>query len=237
MGLENTQRSCTFIRIRYGKMPVRVKEPTKTSVEYEYTRGPNAGKIVHEELFDKLTGKIIDIYWREHKEYGRTWCVLVQDKDEEMFQLEFDYSSRYTSGFFTRLENCDLSREISFRTFAIKDDETGKLKYYGTIEQDGEKITPKYTKENPNGLPPMEKKFFNGKEQWDSFEQTEFFRKLIEKLRPVFQRNIGRAAKHEEPHYEPEVRSNFDGPPPHTEEDHSDFNLPDAYPDAADLEF
>lgn len=207
MGVKRNSNAITFIRIRSGLMPIQVPSPTKISVEYEIQKGPNAGKKVQEELYDELEGKILDIFPRDHNEYGRSWCILVQDDEEEMFQLEFPNASRYMTGFFTRLENCDLGKPVSFRTWSIMQD-NGKYKFYGTIQQDGQKISQKYTKDNPNGMPDLAKVVFQGKEQWDSFARDQFLAKLVENLRPLFKQNIGRAAEHK-PETPPSGQPNY----------------------------
>lgn len=196
MGLKRNQRAVKFVSIKFGQIPIEVPHPTKTSVSREIKKGDKAGQIVHEELFDELEGHIIGISTREHPKYGKKWAVLIQDQDEEMFQLEFDYSSRYTTGFFTRLENCDLSKPVSFRTWYIKQDD-GSYRGHGTLEQGGQKIERRYTKDNPNGMPQMEKVFFNGKEQWDSFKQMQFIEAIIKRLEPQFKQNIGNGAAHQ----------------------------------------
>ena len=173
---------------------MRVAEKTDTSVEYKIAKGPNEGMIVHEEHFDELEGLVLDIYSSTHDQYGTTWGILVKDKDGAMYTLKFSQKSPYFTGFFTRLENCDLSRPVSFRTWAIKQ-ENGKEKYYGTIMQDGDKIASKYTKDNPNGMPELKKVFFDGKDQWDSFDRDQFLIAIVGRLQPELSQNAGHALR------------------------------------------
>jgi hypothetical protein len=51
-----------------------------------------------------------------------------------------------------------------------------------TLYQDGEKIAPAYTKENPNGLPQMTKIKVKGKEQWDDSDMMQFLEQMAFKL-------------------------------------------------------
>jgi hypothetical protein len=47
-----------------------------------------------------------------------------------------------------------------------------------TLYQDGNKIAPYYTKEDPNGLPQMQKIKVKGKEQWDDSDMMAFLENM-----------------------------------------------------------
>jgi hypothetical protein len=46
------------------------------------------------------------------------------------------------------------------------------------LYQDGNKIAPYYTKEDPNGLPQMQKIKVKGKEQWDDSDMMAFLENM-----------------------------------------------------------
>lgn len=191
-GLKKNQGNVSFLQIKRGFITMRVAEKTDTSVEYKIAKGPNEGMIVHEEHFDELEGLVLDIYSSTHDQYGTTWGILVKDEEGAMYTLKFSQKSPYFTGFFTRLENCDLSRPVSFRTWVIKQ-ENGTEKYYGTIMQAGEKIAPKYTKDEPNGMPELKKVFFDGKDQWDSYDRDQFLIEIVSRLQPELSQNTAQA--------------------------------------------
>lgn len=193
-GLKKNQGNVSFLQIKRGFITMRVAEKTDTSVEYKIAKGPNEGMIVHEEQYDELEGLILDIYSSTHDQYGTTWGILIKDEDGAMYTLKFAQKSPYFTGFFTRLENCDLSRPVSFRTWVIKK-EGGQEKYYGTLMQDEEKIASKYTRENPNGMPELKKVFFDGKDQWDSFDRDQFLISIVNRLQPELSQNAGHALR------------------------------------------
>ena len=47
-----------------------------------------------------------------------------------------------------------------------------------TLYQDGNKIAPYYTKEDPNGLPQMKKIKVKGKEQWDDSDMMAYLENI-----------------------------------------------------------
>jgi hypothetical protein len=51
-----------------------------------------------------------------------------------------------------------------------------------TLYQDGNKIPPAYTKEDPNGLPQMVKIKVKGKEQWDDSDMMGFLEQQALKM-------------------------------------------------------
>ena len=51
-----------------------------------------------------------------------------------------------------------------------------------TLYQDGNKIAPAYTKEDPNGLPQMTKIKVKGKEQWDDSDMMLFLENMANNI-------------------------------------------------------
>ena len=63
--------------------------------------------------------------------------------------------------------------------WAIKDKMDATKTITGiTLYQDGEKIAPYYTKEDPKGLPQMVKIKVKGKEQWDDSDMMTFLEEM-----------------------------------------------------------
>ena len=56
-----------------------------------------------------------------------------------------------------------------------------KQKQFSYIKQDGATVKSKYTKDEPNGMPPMEKKKLKGQEVWDDSDQLDFLDEMLKK--------------------------------------------------------
>ncbi|RYF48544.1 MAG: hypothetical protein EOO38_09880 [Cytophagaceae bacterium] len=56
----------------------RFQNATKDSKERVLAKGPNAGKVVHEEHYSFVEGMITDIQTKD-SEYGKSWLVTIQD--------------------------------------------------------------------------------------------------------------------------------------------------------------
>lgn len=171
MGLENNSFTI-YLSIGDGKITRRVKEPTANSKE----RKTKEGKIINEEIYDAISGLIIDIKVTKHPQYGKFWNILLQD-GEDTFCLQTNYSGSYASAFLKQLPNVDLTQRVRLiPSMKVVD---GKKKPTLFINQHGKSLKHYYTKDEPNGLPQMVKKKFKGQDVWDDGDMMEFLEKMV----------------------------------------------------------
>lgn len=173
MGLEKNNSS-TFLSIGDGKITKRVSQPTAESVQ----RTTKQGKIINEEIYDGVSGLILDIKTHDHKDYGKFWNVILQD-DDDVFTLQMNYSGGYSSAFLKILPNIDLSQRVRISP-SMKVEGT-KKRVTLFISQNGTPLKHYYTKENPNGLPEMVQIKVKGKLQWDDSEMMAFLEDMVNK--------------------------------------------------------
>jgi len=167
----------TYLNVADGNLVRQHKQPNERTTE----RLTKKGKLVFEERFKDLTAKLETISTRTN-DYGTQWQLEFIDGDDT-YVVSLPYSSRYASSFLKCLPNLDLSKELKFMPWAMKDKLDATKTITGiTLYQDGEKIAPAYTKENPNGLPQMTKIKVKGKEQWDDSAMMEFLEQTTLKL-------------------------------------------------------
>lgn len=153
-------------------------QPTETSV----TRVNKNGKTVHEEFKKGWKGLITNIGVKEHKEYGKFWCITLTDKDGDAV-LQMNYSSGYSSAFLKTLPNIDLKSEINFIPDMKVEGDKKKTTVF--ITQHGQPVKWAYTKDSPNGLPPLKQVKVKGKITWDDSDCSEFLEKMVnEKILP-----------------------------------------------------
>jgi hypothetical protein len=167
----------TYLSVADGNLVRQHKQATERTTE----RLTKTGKLVFEERFKDLTAKLENITTRTN-EYGTQWQLEFSDGDAT-YIVSLPYSSRYSSSFLKALPNVDVSKELRFMPWAMKDKQDATKTITGvTLYQDGEKIAPAYTKENPNGLPQMVKIKVKGKEQWDDSDMMQFLEQIAFKL-------------------------------------------------------
>ncbi len=174
MGLEN-HSSAIYLSVSNGKICRQLQSKSETSIE----RTNKNGKIVHEEFYDKLSGHLIDVKVREVDLAGQQlkfWEIVLMDEGTK-YNLQFNYSSGYANGFLKTIPNADLSQRITIIPKCEEKD--GKKKTTIFINQNGNSLKHFYTKENPNGLPQMQKIKFKGKETWDDTDMMQFLEKMI----------------------------------------------------------
>jgi hypothetical protein len=159
----------TYLSVADGNLVRQHKQANAQTTE----RLTKTGKLVFEERFKDLTAKLDGIATREN-DYGKQWQIKFQDQGD-FYIVSLPYSSRYASSFLKVLPNIDLSKEIRFMPWAMKDKNDPTKTITGiTMYQDGEKLAPYYTKEDPKGLPQMVKIKVKGKEQWDDSDMMSY---------------------------------------------------------------
>jgi hypothetical protein len=163
----------TYLSVADGNLVRQHKQANAQTTE----RLTKTGKLVFEERFKDLTAKLDGISTREN-DYGKQWQIKFQDQGD-FYIVSLPYSSRYASSFLKVLPNIDLSKEIRFMPWAMKDKNDPTKTITGiTMYQDGEKLAPYYTKEDPKGLPQMVKIKVKGKEQWDDSDMMSYLEEM-----------------------------------------------------------
>ena len=153
----------------------------KTANDRTTERVTKTGKLVFEERFKDLTGMITNVNTREN-DYGKQWQLTFTD-GADTYIVSMPYSSRYASSFLKALPNINIEEPLRFMPWAMKDKNDVSKTITGiTCYQDGVKIAPAFTKEEPNGLPQMIKIKVKGKEQWDDSDMTSFLEQTALKI-------------------------------------------------------
>jgi hypothetical protein len=161
MGLKAREKNLSYVRIKNGMF--YLSEDKEFSTPYAELEGLIVGMYFRNEVFN---GKPLEKLY-----------VIMQDGPER-YAVSFPFDSSYTTSFLSFIKNADLSRPVSLnlKQDAIKDSDTKRTKFL--ISQGGEFLKSFYTKDNPNGMPPMVQKR-NGK--WDKDDMMDFIRDTFEK--------------------------------------------------------
>lgn len=166
-----------YINIYKGKFSVRVPEGTRGAVARVLEKGKNAGKTVYEMYYDSFTGKLVNVRTRDG-EYGKTWEFDFKDK-EEVYTLQLSYSNSYATNILKMLPNVDLTQEMKVQPDQKIED--GKTKSSLFISQNGVTLKHAYTKEHPNGLPPMVETTVRGQKVWDDTDRLAFLQAMVDR--------------------------------------------------------
>jgi len=166
MGLGNNE-SGKFISIVGGRFCIRVPEGTAGAE----TRVNKIGKTVHEKYYDSFTGKLVALKVADGN-YGKQWEFSFQDSGE-VYKLQLGYTNSFAKNILKMLPNADLSKEMKISpSTKVQEDGTKKSSIF--INQDGVALKHAYTRDNPNGLPPMTQVTVKGSLVWDDTDQMVF---------------------------------------------------------------
>ena len=182
-GAKNTQSGgLKYLSFMSGKFVQRVDENTTGATPRVLEKGKNSGQTVHELHYDTYEGQIYKMQ-TEASEYGTRLHVFIDvstpEEPDSKVKLSLPFSSGPAKGLLSRLPKLVLSKDVELKGYYIKNDNTGRYNAYLVPYQDGQKITPFYTKDEPNGLPQMKKIKVKGQDVWDDTEQLEFYQELI----------------------------------------------------------
>jgi hypothetical protein len=172
-----------YVGCANGVFSKRVKEPTEKSIQRTLEKGVNAGKIVHEEHFDYFEGALLAIEAKEKEGFGKQWTfefdISLSPEKQEILVFNCPYTSGYAQNILVRLPNLDLTKDVKVMAYSFLDKEKNKERKGITLFQSGAKVNPAYSKENPNGLPPMVQVKIKGQLVWDNTDMFEFLEEMV----------------------------------------------------------
>lgn len=181
MGL-NTRIPKTYININQGMVTLKCKADTPGAI----ARTNKNGDVVHELVYTDLTGYLTDLTIREG-DYGKEWVLTIAD-ETTTFQLSLQYSGGNSMGLMCALPNVDFEKLITFVPWykeVLGDDKKIKKKSALYLHQkdfrDGQdKTVPwAFSKDEPNGCPPLVKVVFKGEDRWDDTDRMTFFEAMV----------------------------------------------------------
>lgn len=171
MALLNKGSKGIYLSIQSGKIAHRQAEATATSK----ARTLESGKVIHEELYDSLEGRITNVTFKDG-DYG-TQLIITVDNDGEVANLQMPLSSNPASGFLKCLPNLNANEPVKFSPKMEEKD--GKRKTTLFVNQNGAAVKWYWTKDNPGKLPPLAKVKIKGKETWDDSDQIDFLKAYV----------------------------------------------------------
>jgi len=171
MGLGNKE-SGRYISIIGGRFCIRVPEGTAGAE----TRVNKLGKTVTEKYYDSFTGRLVSLKVADGN-YGKQWEFSFQDGGE-VYKLQLGYTNSFAKNILKMLPNADLTKEMKISPQTkVEADGTKKSSIF--INQDGQALKHAYTRDNPNGLPPMTQVTVKGTLVWDDTDQMVFLEKMV----------------------------------------------------------
>lgn len=182
--INKSEGGSIYLSLYKGVVTQRVKSDTPGAIQRENKKGD----IVFEKQFAGVGGYITSIRKKSVEfdgitqyQWEFTFTVRGGGKSQN-YVLTIPESSRIGGQVMNRLPNVDFTKEVDLTTGEGIDKETGKPFQWAVLKQNGVKVEPAYTREAPNGLPPLQKIKVRGQEAWDNSDQLAFYDKVIENV-------------------------------------------------------
>jgi hypothetical protein len=175
------ERSQTqFWRVKSGLLCKGCTETTDGAIPQK----KDDGTIYHELQRSNFTGRLRKVEVRTHEEYGKFLALHFLSSNEPV-KIECKFDSGYSFGFLTTIPSAKIDGLIMIAPYYKETDGKKESKIFIKDEscQGKEWCKQYFTKDNPNGMPGLEKVTFKGKESWDNSKRLAFFEnELIPKL-------------------------------------------------------
>ncbi len=179
MGLKNREGGKTvYVKMKDGKFYLSTDKELETP-------------------FEEMYGTITDVYLKDevyNKIPNRKVYFVLEDGVERMI-IGFNIEATMTCGLIGFLKNADLTQPLSFvpKFEVVKKDGQEYKRKSILVTQNGKFLKSLFTKENPNGLPAMQKiERRGGKVEWVKDEMLDFLENIItNEFKPKVNANKG----------------------------------------------
>lgn len=183
MAADNSSSARRYFNLNGGKFVRRTNNPDEENAKPRIlTKGPNAGKQIHEVSYDNMSGKIVNVQFEHDESYGNNTAITFDDGD--VFNVKTD--SNAGVGFLKMFPNIDITQPVKMTAKVSPVDIKGETVNVTSlfIAQAGAALKWAYTKDNPNGLPATKKVIVNGENVTDKTEMLEFLKANVLKIFP-----------------------------------------------------
>lgn len=157
----NENGGATYLQVVGGRFAQRVPVGTEDAVERELKMGPNQGQKIAEVFYESISGYITNTKL-EDGDYGESISVTVTDGDDDI-HLRLPWNSKLRDAFVKRTPSIDISKPVEFVCFPDKKDSSPVL----LVKQGGNLLPMKWTKAEPEDMPPPEEVVVKGKKTLD----------------------------------------------------------------------
>jgi len=145
----NTGSPKIYLTVGFGKIRQKTLE-NKQKVNKD-TPGAAMRKLANDAEswaleHDFISGIIENIFYKEDKQYGNSFEVVIRDVTD-LYQLSFSEDSRFCADFLKKLPNVNLSDQLKITAYDFVNQESKHVAGI-SIEQSGNKITSFYDKKH-----------------------------------------------------------------------------------------
>lgn len=208
MGL-GSQGNRIYLSVAEGKIIQKVDKDTPGAISYE----KEDKSVIYQLKHTYIEGFLTDINVTEKEFNGKKikqWNLDIADGGTN-YQLQMSYSSGYASSMLKALlsPEMDFNLPVKLTPWARVVNNKKKTSVY--VSQNGEDIKWYFTKDEPNGLPPMKQVEYKGELKWDDFDMMTWFEAQVKaKIVPNLYKSTGGSGK---PSSSMQPSTSFDQPP------------------------
>lgn len=172
MGLGNSGSGKTYVQVVDGKLAIRTNKGADGAVERVLTKGVNEGKLIYEQHFQFIDGKITGLTYEVKPVFGASIKVEIDDK----YIVSVPFKSSMKRNLVSQLPNIDFSLPLRINVFLDKEN---AKKNVMLVYQNNEMVKFAHTKTDPNGLPQPVETIILGEKKLDYTKVEEFLYNVL----------------------------------------------------------
>lgn len=189
MGL-GSQGNRIYLSVAEGKIIQKVDKDTPGAISYE----KEDKSVIYQLKHTYIEGFLTDINVTEKEFNGKKikqWNLDIEDSGTN-YQLQMSYSSGYASSMLKALLSPEMDFNLPVKLTPWAKVVNNKKKTSVYVSQNGEDIKWYFTKDEPNGLPPMKQVEYKGELKWDDFDMMTWFEAQVKaKIVPNLYKSSG----------------------------------------------
>lgn len=189
MGL-GSQGNRIYLSVVEGKIIQKVDKDTPGAISYE----KEDKSVIYQLKHTYIEGFLTAINVTEKEFNGKKikqWNLDIQDGAAN-YQLQMSYSSGYASSMLKALLSPEMDFNLPVKLTPWAKVVNNKKKTSVYVSQNGEDIKWYFTKDEPNGLPPMKQVEYKGELKWDDYDMMQFFEAQVKaKIVPNLYKSSG----------------------------------------------
>lgn len=140
-------------------------------------------KTNEKELYDNLTGRLVNVEIKDETYQGKTYKKAYFDLVDNIdtYTLGLRVNSGYFRTFVNSLKSGNANKIITIS--AVVNERNGKTNSVIFVKQDGKVLKHFHTKDNMGDLPPVEQIMFQGQIHYDNTKAMDYWIKWLESLK------------------------------------------------------
>lgn len=172
MGVTTDQSSGIYLNVSYGKLRQKTNAQDPQAARRVYKDKEGVERDVFERVYRSVDGKIHEIKIHESEKYSDQYQIIIHDSDGVTWIVCVSEGST-ANKLIGKLANIDPMLDVRITPHYFEKDERSNFTIEQLVGGNWVKMQSAFTKDNPNGMPTLNKKKDGTPRTFDDLTKTE----------------------------------------------------------------